>query len=107
VHDVLPQILWTRHFLEAQGYQVKDNMLYQDNRSAMLLEENGRGSSGKRTRHINIRYFFIKDHVSSGNIKIEHCPTTEMVADFFTKPLQGTLFTKLRDQVLGIDSSNM
>ena len=54
--DIMPQLLWTRYFLEAQGYDIKENILYQDNQSAMLLEKNGRASSGKRTRHVNIRY---------------------------------------------------
>jgi hypothetical protein len=61
VNDVMPQILWTRYFLEAQGYGVEDSLVYQDNQSAILLEKNGRASSGKRTRHINIRYFFVTD----------------------------------------------
>ena len=63
VDDMLPQILWTRYFLIAQGFKVDDNVLYQDNQSAMKMENNGRSSSGKRTRHINIRYFFITDRV--------------------------------------------
>jgi hypothetical protein len=99
--DVMPQILWTLYFLEAQGYKIKDNTLYQDNKSSILLETNGRGSSGKRTRHIDVRYFFIADRVKSGEIKIEHCPTGIMIADYFTKPLQGALFWKLRDMVMG------
>jgi hypothetical protein len=53
VNDVMPQILWTRYFLEAQGYDIKDSITYQDNQSSILLEKNGRASSGKRTRHIN------------------------------------------------------
>ena len=47
--DVMPQILWTLYFLEAQGYKIDDTILYQDNKSSILLETNGRGSSGKRT----------------------------------------------------------
>eukprot|EP00957_Ditylum_brightwellii_P110520 8430626-Ditylum_brightwellii.AAC.1 len=35
VNDVMPQILWTRYFLEAQGIEVKDNVVYQDNQSSM------------------------------------------------------------------------
>ncbi|GAX21402.1 hypothetical protein FisN_28Lu124 [Fistulifera solaris] len=54
VSDVLPQVLWTRYFLEAQGYHISDNLLYQDNKSAILLEKNGKMSSGKRTRHIRV-----------------------------------------------------
>jgi hypothetical protein len=52
--DVMPQMLWTLYFLEAQGYKIEDNILYQDNKSSILLETNGRGSSGKRTRHIDV-----------------------------------------------------
>jgi hypothetical protein len=72
----------------------------------MQLEKNGRASSGKRTRHINIRYFFIKDRVASGEIKLEWCPTKEMIGDFFTKALQGILFYKLRDYIMNIDPSS-
>lgn len=42
VADVMPQILWTRYFLEAQGYQVAASTVYQDNQSAILLEKNGK-----------------------------------------------------------------
>ena len=100
VADVMPQILWTRYFLEAQGYGVKDSIVYQDNQSAMLLEKNGRGSSSKRTRHINIRYFFVQDRVNNGEVQIEYCPTGEMLADYFTKPLQGSIFKKFRNMIM-------
>ena len=81
--------------------KVKETFVYQDNMSLMLLEKNGRSSSSKRTRHMNIRFFFVKDQVASKEIRIEYCPTKEMVADFFTKPLQGSQFYKLRDQKNG------
>jgi hypothetical protein len=103
VNDVMPQVLWTRYFIEAQGYNVTDNIVYQDNQSAILLEKNGRASSSKRTRHINIRYFFIADRIAQQEVSVEYCPTKEMVADFFTKPLQGTLFKTLRDYVMNIN----
>jgi len=60
LNDVLPQILWTRYFLDAQGYKVSDSIVYQDNQSAILLEENGKASSGRWTRHINIQYFLLR-----------------------------------------------
>ena len=47
------------------------------------------------------RYFFIKDILNTENIKVEYCPTGKMIADFFTKPLQGNLFRKFRHLVLG------
>jgi hypothetical protein len=107
VYDVMPQLLWTRNFLIDQGVRADGNTtLYQDNKSAILLEKNGKSSSSKKTKHMNIRYFFIKDRVESGDVKIEHCPTGEMLADYFTKPLQGSLFLRMRDQIMNIDSNN-
>ena len=97
---MFPQVLWTRYFLEAQGYGVKASIVYQDNQSTILLADNGKASSGRRTRHINIRYFFIKDRIDSGEVKVEYCPTKDMVADYFTKPLQGSQFIKLRNQIM-------
>ena len=101
VDDMMPSILWTRYFLKAQGYRVSDNVIFQDNRSTMLLERNGKASSSKRTKHINVRYFFITDRISKGEVRVEWCPTAEMVADFMTKPLQGSTFKKFRDLIMG------
>lgn len=56
---------------------------------------------------MNIRYFFIKEQVDSKRVRIEHCPTAEMVADYFTKPLQGGPFRRLRDYIMNIDPSSM
>ena len=103
VYDVLVLMLWTNNFLRAQGYVVDDTVLYQDNKSAILLEENGKSSSSKRTRHMKIRYFFIKDQVDSKEIRVEYCPTKEMLGDFFTKPTQGRLFQWQRDHIMGLD----
>ena len=100
VHDYMPQALWSRYFLQDQGYEVPTSRIMQDNTSAMLLERNGRRSSGKKTRHIDIRYFFIKDRIEGGEVDVEWCPTDQMIADFFTKPLQGSSFIKMRDYIL-------
>ena len=87
--------------MEAQGYPTSQCFFEQDNESAIKLEKNGRSSCGPRSRHINIRYFFIKERTMTEGITIWHCPTLEMLADFFTKPLQGALFRKFRDVILG------
>ena len=102
VDDLMGQVLWTRYFLEAQGYNVEDSRVHQDNESAILLEKNGRASSGKRTKHINVRYFFITDRIASGEVSIMYCPTKAMIGDFFTKPLQGTLFREFRKAIMNI-----
>ena len=48
-----------------------------------------------------IRYFWIKDKVDSGEVRVDYTPTHLMLADYFTKPLMGTLFIKLREYVMG------
>jgi hypothetical protein len=101
VDDMMPIIIWTRNFLLSQGYGIVENLILQDNKSSILLERNGRASSSKRTRHINIRYFFICDRVNMKEVRLRWCPTKEMVADFWTKPLQGSHFRKLRDYIMG------
>ena len=53
--DLMPSVLWTRRFLGAQDYGVTAHIIYQDNKLAILLEKSGRASSGKRTKHINMR----------------------------------------------------
>jgi hypothetical protein len=103
VDDVLLMILWTELFLEEQGYGINSNILYQDNKSAILLETNGKKSSGKRTQALNIRYFFLTDQVEKGNVTIVYCPTDDMIGDFHTKPLQGEKFRKFRNAILGCE----
>jgi hypothetical protein len=100
--DFMPMIIWTNLFLEAQGYGAKETILYQDNQSAILLEKNGRKSSGKRTKHLNIRYYFITDRISNKELSVAYCPTEEMIGDFFTKPLQGKLFYKFRAIIMNL-----
>ena len=65
------------------------------------METNGRKSAGQKSRHINIRYFWIKDQTKALEIDVRHCPALPMLADFFTKPLNGSLFRKFRDVILG------
>ena len=101
VDDMATMILWTKLFLEAQGYDVKQNILYQDNKSTILLENNGKKSSSQRTRAINIRYYFITDQIEKGNVSVEYCPTKEMDADYMSKLLQGALFDKFRKRIMG------
>ena len=98
--DVIGQIIWTNYFLEWQGYECNNTILYQDNKSTILLAKNGKFSSGKRTKHINIRYFFITDRIENGELEVQYCPTDNMVADFFSKPLQGSKFTEFRNMIM-------
>ena len=102
INDVLSIILWTWLFLEAQGYKVTDNILHQDNESTIKLARNGRHSSRKQTRHIEVRYYFITDHIDQDRVRVSYCPTGDMLADYFSKPLQGSLFRKFRNLILNV-----
>ena len=69
VDDCMAQVLWTRYFLEAQGYHTEAHVILQDNESAIKVEKNGHKSMGQCSRHIQIRYFFITNQVQKGMYK--------------------------------------
>jgi hypothetical protein len=96
---MIPQVIWVRDFLIEQGYSVGASKLFQDNKSTIVLANKGH-STAERTRHIAIRFFFVKDRIDAGEIAIEYLPTEDMIADILTKPLQGDLFRKLRRMLL-------
>ena len=101
--DSTSQIIWTRQFLEGQGYNIGPAKIYEDNTSAIKLAENGRSNSS-RTRHIAIRFFFISDRINSKEIVVEYMKTQDMIADILTKPMQGALFRRLRSLLLNMDT---
>ena len=55
---------------------------------------------------MDIRYFYVSDHIHNKTLSLKHCPTEEMLADYFTKPLQGALFVRLRNDIMGADFAN-
>jgi hypothetical protein len=77
--DFMPAICWTRYFMKAQGYDVKEKVLFQDNKSSILLEKNGKASSSKLTKHIIIRHFFITDIVSKEEVSVVWYPMGDMI----------------------------
>jgi hypothetical protein len=92
----MPEMLWSLYFIQLQGYKAECIGLYQDNISTQLLMKNGWFSSGKKTKHIKAKFFFIKDKVDDGEVKVMDCPEEEMWADMLTKPLQGMAFRKMQ-----------
>ncbi len=88
----MPSILWSLYFIQAQGYDMTHVLVYQDNKSVILLETIGKTSSSKRTKHIKMWYFFMKDKVESGDIKLEYKLTEDMWIDVNTKLKQGQAF---------------
>jgi hypothetical protein len=101
VDDAIAKVMWTKNFLEAQGYEIWENLVYRDNQSSMKLEINGKASSGKRTRHFNIKYFFITDLIGRKEVQTRYCPTDKMIADYMTKPLVGKKFVQFWRAIMG------
>ena len=99
--DVVTKVVWTQYFITAQGFKVK-TIVYRDNTSALKLEINGKASSGKRTRHFHIKYFYITDLIKRQVISVEYCPTDQMVGDYMTKPLVGFKFKYFRAWILNL-----
>jgi len=91
IDDAMAQVLRTRHFLVAQGEYVPTTTIYQDNKSSILLAENGKQSSSQQTRHLNVRYFFVSDKIKKGEVKVAFCPTHDMLADFYQATSSNTI----------------
>ena len=101
VVNALSQCLWQRCFIEGRGYAVEEIYFYHYNINAMLMENNGKYSNTKQKNNIQVRYLFIKDCIHNEVFYLKYCPTGEMYADFFTKPLQGATFRQFRDMIQG------
>ena len=64
-------------------------------------------SSTKRTRHLNIRYFYVTDKVRFGDVVIVYHSTKKLVGDFLTKPLNGTPFKNHRNTIMGVNDGDI
>jgi hypothetical protein len=98
--DSLSPAIWARNFLAAQGIPQQPILLQQDNISAITLTVKGKSTSD-RTKHISVRYFWIKDLAQRNEVKLNYVNTNDMIADLLTKPLQGLHFMRLRNLLLG------
>ena len=92
--NALTTILWTLYFIEAQGYSIEQDIIFEDNMSTINLTLNGTFLFSKRTKHIKARYFFIKDKIKEGEVEIRYCSTEKMWSDVLNKPKQGAPFRK-------------
>ena len=98
--DGLTNALWMREMVLAQGYKLAPTRIYEDNEGVLKIMKSGR-SPKHRTRHLNIRHFFARDRVQTGDIELVYKPTGEMIADMMTKPVTGRLFNKLGSELTG------
>ena len=73
--EYLPYNIWVEYFIEAQGYPIKSNIVWQDNEGAEKMAKNGTMSCSSKSRHISIKHFWIADSLKQGHIDVKHCPT--------------------------------
>jgi hypothetical protein len=99
--DMCGKAIWHREFLAGQGLNPPPARIYQDNQSTMAMINNG-ASTSDRTRHVAIRYYWVKDRIDKKEVEVVYCPTHEMVADLLTKPLVGEAFIRLRNAMLNL-----
>jgi hypothetical protein len=99
------QILWMKATLNDFGIKFKQVSLLYDNESAVKLTNNP--VQHTRTKHIDVRHHFIRDHQQNGDICIESVDTDDQLADIFTKPPDEKRFCKLRNKLIILDFSNM
>jgi hypothetical protein len=97
--DGLGYAIWARNFMKNMGYDVPAIKLFQDNKSAITLAEKGWSSAG-RTKHVDIKYFWIKEKIQEKLVMIEHIGTDDMLADILTKALPNEKFAKFSFQLL-------
>ena len=103
VDEKLSKIIRTKKFLENQGFKIKLNIIFQDNTSTIKLQENGKVSSGKRTRHFDIKLFYITDLISRDEVTVKYCPSDRMIADYMSKPLMGAKFKEFRNIIMNLN----
>jgi hypothetical protein len=99
------QLLWMRQTLQDFSYNLSKVPLLCDNESAIRLADNSVEHS--RTRHIDNRHHFLRDHQQRGDIDIYHISTENQLADIFTKPLDEKRFCRLRSELNVLDSRNL
>ncbi|KAK9217771.1 hypothetical protein WN943_006399 [Citrus x changshan-huyou] len=91
------QILWMKQTLRDYGIKLDQIPILCDNTSAINLSKNPIQHS--RTKHIEIRHHFLRDHVQKGDVVIKFVSTENQLADIFTKPLSEEHFIKIRHEL--------
>ncbi len=93
------EAVYLRGVLKEFGQQLGLTVLREDNQGCIALVKNPVYHA--RTKHIDVRYHFVRERAEVGDIIMEYCPTREQLADTLTKPLQGEAFALCRAGIMG------
>jgi hypothetical protein len=105
VDSCCAQLLWMRQTLNDYSYTMNHILLICDNKSVIKIAYNPCEHS--RTKHIDIRHHFLRDHAIRWDIVISHIGTNDQLADIFTKPLDEKRFRELQSELNIINSQNV
>jgi len=94
---MIKQALWLKMWMKEVGIDISTILVKIDNKSAIDYAQNAKFS--QRTKHIDIRHHFIRDHIENESIKLEYVPTEANTADALTKPLDRVKFERFRGQL--------
>ena len=95
--DSSRQLIWIKSLLFELGFDLSSLPLMGDNQGSIFLASNP--IQEKRTKHIDIKYHFIREHVQSGKVDLYYVPTADNIADILTKNLAAVRFKRLRDNL--------
>ena len=102
IAEVLRMIMWCKYFMEAQGYTIEKNILYQENKFTILLAKNRRISAGKNRKHIKNRFLLITDKTAQRELEIRYTSNNSMWVIVNTKTLQVALFIIFQSNMMGV-----
>jgi len=100
VSSAAQEAIFLRRLLDDLGFpQSGPTTIFEDNQGCIYLSENS--GLQQRTKHIDLRYYFIRERIENGEVKLVYIRTDKQLADLLTKPLLRQRMVDLRDKVLG------
>jgi hypothetical protein len=100
LNEGLPEVIWAKQFMQNLGVPQGMITVFEDNTSTIILANKQNGATLSKTKHIQIRFYYVRELIEQKEINIVYLSTKEMLADLLTKPMTGWLFKALRDQIL-------
>ena len=89
--------MWLAEVSRAIGIKQAPLTIHEDNQAAIVIVKDHKFS--ERTKHMSIRHFYVREKIKDGTVEVSYVPTTDQLADLFTKPLTQQPFTRLRDKI--------
>ena len=103
--EAMREVIWLRQILSELGFiQEQPTAIMEDNQGCIAISKNRR--TDKRTKHIDLRFHFCRDQIEQGSVKVDYCPTENMISDSLTKPINAPKFKWCRE-AMGVRASKL